>query len=552
MDTLYLMKGDIMCKRLSSLVILIVLSCINIINAGVVTNNNDSGPGSLRQVIGDAPNSDTIFFTSTATNIFLSSSLTLNKNLFITGTNNPKVVINGTTNQRIFSITSTNTVSITNNIILTGGNLTNDNGGAIYNSGSLYIANSNLVYNSSTTSTSGGEGGAIFNFGGKLTLVSSTISYNNANTGGAIFNLGTVTGTNLTFSYNTGEGGAVYNLNTMDLTNTIFDHNSNSVTGHGGAIATLRNLTLTDCIFTNNTALTRFGGAIDASGIVTLNISTGKNLTYAGNAVYLSGTAISDNGGFLYMNQSTTTAFNVDGTLAIGDSTSLTNQSDSIASYDTTSLITKTGTGTLLLNADNSGYHGSFQHQQGRLTVNGKLNADDASLVVSSGAILDGKGSIGGITTLVSGARLFSDQSAGALAFNNLSISGGTILEYQLTASNLIDQRFITSNALTLDFTADSSKIILLLDNLNPVIGQTYTFLDFGSMNLLTNDASSTDYNNYFQLGNGLDGDFSSIGNSLQVTILAIPEPSSWQFLIVGFFALFVGIRSHTNFAKSD
>jgi alpha-tubulin suppressor-like RCC1 family protein len=103
--------------------------------------------------------------------------------------------------------------------------------------------------------------GAIFNWGGTVTVNNSTLSNNNGSSGGAIFNLnGTIMVNNSTFSGNTanGDGGAITNSATMTVNNSTFSGNSSS---KGGAINNSDTATVNSSTFSGNAA-TNQGGAI--------------------------------------------------------------------------------------------------------------------------------------------------------------------------------------------------------------------------------------------------------------------------------------------------
>ncbi|WP_027359074.1 DUF4347 domain-containing protein [Desulforegula conservatrix] len=151
-----------------------------------VTNNNDSGAGSLRQAISDSMDGDTITFASGMT-INLStkaldnsgvnddSMLVINKGLTIDGDldndGTPDVVLDADYNGRVLKIES-GTVTL-DGLTLTNGLLSGDGGNydspggsalgaAIYNDSTLTILNSNITGN---TATGGGGGGGAYHGG---------------------------------------------------------------------------------------------------------------------------------------------------------------------------------------------------------------------------------------------------------------------------------------------------------------------------------------------------------------------------------------------------
>jgi hypothetical protein len=203
-----------------------------------VTNGNDSGPGSLRQAILNAPSGDTINFSPSVTVVNLTSSeLVINKNLTITGPGAKLLTVKRSASApafRIFHITpSTVTVSISGLTISNGsvvwpfgGPVSLADGGGIRSAGVLTLADSIISANqSSSDSGVGGNGGGVLNEGGTMTITRCTISNNSAhysvgspeesghNSGGGILNYsgGSLTITNSTISGNlcTFQGGIV-------------------------------------------------------------------------------------------------------------------------------------------------------------------------------------------------------------------------------------------------------------------------------------------------------------------------------------------------------
>ncbi len=225
-----------------------------------VTNANDSGPGSLRQAIADAGISagSTITFDGDYT-ITLASTLTIDKYLTIDGTGH-NITISGNNTIQVMSISYGVTVSLNNLIITNGNRLYNNSGGGIFNSGTLTI--NNCTFSSNTASY---IGGGIYN-GHVLTINNSTFSGNVAATyGGGIYNGNMLTVNNSTFSGNVAnDGGGMYNDGAlMTVNNSTFS--GNTAYYAGGGIYNDSIITVNNSTFSSNAAITYGGGIYNAS-----------------------------------------------------------------------------------------------------------------------------------------------------------------------------------------------------------------------------------------------------------------------------------------------
>jgi T5SS/PEP-CTERM-associated repeat protein/autotransporter-associated beta strand protein len=183
------------------------------------------------------------------------------------------------------------------------------------------------------------------------------------------------------------------------------------------------------------------------------------------------------------------------------------------------------GSGTTILTAAST-YQGATTVSAGTLRVNGSLA--NTAVEVASGATLGGSGSIGGPTTLASGAHLAPGSTVGTLTFSNgLTLNNGAILDFQLgTLSDLI---MVTGGPLTGPGTLGG--ITLNLSNSSGFGAGTYTLLNYTSASSTTNFGADR-----FTLGSTIAGyTYNLTANSglLQLTAMtAIPEPSTYALLV--------------------
>jgi CSLREA domain-containing protein len=150
--------------------------------------------------------------------------------LIIEGPGARKITVSGNNADRVFQISSSAHVTISG-LTISGGDVTGGiggEGGGIYNEGTLTLSDSTVSGNNALS------GGGIDNWGlATLTLNSSTVSGNTASSsvdgGGGIHNEGTLTLNSSTVSGNTASstgGGIVKEAGTVRLRNTIVARNT--------------------------------------------------------------------------------------------------------------------------------------------------------------------------------------------------------------------------------------------------------------------------------------------------------------------------------------
>lgn len=252
----------------------------------LVSNANDSGPGSLRNAITDSnnnPGNDSIEFDrNISDDIILSGDqIEILDSVKITGESSQKITINGNNNSRIFRINpgALGTV-VLDGLTITNGFDENGNGGGaiLVENGTISIENCNITGNRSASGSGGGGirkfgpgvvtivnssisgnsvvgdggGGGLRNDQEKLTIINSTISGNRAASGGGIASSveesGVVELINCTITNNTAvlSGGGIHNsFNELIISNSIISGNSapdeNEIFHSGGLFLTRGN-----------------------------------------------------------------------------------------------------------------------------------------------------------------------------------------------------------------------------------------------------------------------------------------------------------------------
>jgi len=248
----------------------------------VVTNLDDSGPGSLRQAIIDVAAGSTITFDVRGTIRLTSGPLVINKNLDIAGPGAKKLTISGNHASRVFVIQNTppNT-SVTLSGMTIGEGLANFDpsltpplpqgiGGGILNRlagrltlSSVTVSNSQALGDSSKNPAGyygAGYGGGVANAGGTLAVFDSTFIGNLARGGDG--SVGPVAGL--------GGGGGIFNSGYAYIEGSRFAQNQAVggndcsgafLTGHAAAGALLSGgfatteLYVTDSVFEHNQAI---------------------------------------------------------------------------------------------------------------------------------------------------------------------------------------------------------------------------------------------------------------------------------------------------------
>ena len=278
-----------------------------------VTNTKDSGPGSLRQVLADANDGDTINFDSSLNGqkiTLTSGELSVDKDVIISGPGASHLAVDGNAQSRVLSINPGNTVTISGLTIENGYTNEPPGGGGIFNyDGTLTVSDCTI---------SGNSGGGIsndgFRGGATLTVTNCTVNDNTGTSsgGGGINNGGDEGGalltiTNSTISGNSaGFGGGIANGGGIDSTAIVTVSNStlsgNSAEfgggiGNGAAVSDISEVTVSNSTLSGNSATGNGGGIYNAQGGATLELSnTIVNAGSSGENIFNDGGTVSSHG----------------------------------------------------------------------------------------------------------------------------------------------------------------------------------------------------------------------------------------------------------------
>ena len=389
------------------------------------------------------------------------------------------------------NVTFNNNIAKTKNAVGGGAMaLVATNGNAV----STTIKNSTFTNNSTETiHSSENNGGAIYVYGTSKLVGDNTLNISGSHfelnhtkkTGGAIGvnNLGPsnfeieIKDTTFTKNNSTGYGGAIDVTTggtgnvTIKLDNATF--NSNKSGSDGGAIAYEKgNITsnISNSTFTNNTA--NNGGAI-YNGIKNLTISNtifdgnktndgGKGgAIYNAGSISLSQTEFKQSSDTIYMANGSAAHF-ISGTNTLNGS---------ISSENATSKITNKG--ILILNADNSGYTGTYTQESGQTDVNasstffggettiadGVLNWNTLKNYNSTLKVEKGSLNIGNVNkaslSLNSNSYIKKDTLVNINSKGEIKLNGGSITldDNDIWAGNISigDENTVGSGTLTID-----------------------------------------------------------------------------------------------------
>jgi fibronectin-binding autotransporter adhesin len=521
-----------------------------LINTGTVTTNGPSARGlSILGGNGTINNSGTVLTTGTgATGAYFQGNaglLTNSGTIHVSGSGSIGVDSN--------TVSSTFTATIQN---LSGGQIISDDGPGIRTlNGNTTLVNAGLIQSNVNTAIAMGNGDDSLILQTGSTIVGTANGGSGAN---SVTLQGTGTAANAFTNFQTlTMQGSLWNwAGTGTFTNALVQSGTLNVTGSLGAstVATVnpgatleaaaanmpQAITDNGTVLFNQTVNGTYAPAISGSGNVT-KIGAGA-LTLTGSSTYSGGTAVnggtvqvssdanlgastggvSIDGGTLRNTAGFTTARNV--TLGSGGGTFDTATPDpkNTSQFLTVNgqisgagSLTKTGTGTLILNGNNR-YAGATTVTAGSLFVNGDQSLATGPTTVASGAQLSGNGTIGGNVVLASGSVF--GPAAEPLTPATLTINGsftansGSTLLYNLVQAN-------TAGGALNDLTVVHGDLTLNGATFN-VLDQQQTFGP-GVYRIINYDG--TLLNNNLLLGSVTDGNLNPVapltGFSVQTAI---------------------------------
>ena len=250
----------------------------------IVSNNNDSGAGSLRAALLSANGNneaDTITFAAALENetiLLTSDELQISSEVTLTGFSTASLSVSGNLQRRVFELTGDAVVTMNALTIRDG---VSNSASGISSSGSLIL--NNCILQNHT----GGAGAALRNFGGSLTMNDCLVIDNLSDDDAAVssFGAGPNAINRCRFENNRSDrnGGAFASFGPFTITDSTFEGNHAGLNGAG--LVNGNELDLLNCTFLNNEAVIT-GGAIDNRGSL-----DAVNCTFSGNTA-ASGAAI--------------------------------------------------------------------------------------------------------------------------------------------------------------------------------------------------------------------------------------------------------------------
>ena len=391
----------------------------------------------------------------------------------------------------------------------------------------------------------------------------------------------TATASSLEYGGNVNFNGTLRQIsNTSPASTTTFSGVISNDGGNGARFITTGDIVLTG--INTYTGVTEFrgdralvvsqigdstvAGNLGAGSVVrfgSTNSATKSNLRYVGSgetnnrSLELNGTtgdvSIEQGGtGLLRFSGAISTTGTGSKTLFLTGSTSGSGQLDgNLADNATVGVlsVTKTGSGTWNLTGANT-YTGATTVSAGTLLING---SSVSSVSVASGGVLGGSGTIAGSVNVAAGGVLAPGNSPGILSTGNLTLAGSLAAQLGKTAPsgqpiagtdydqvNVTGSVTLTGGDLSLSILSGvqtNDLYFIILNDSNDPIATIFASLN-GAATDLSQGAYFSSGGQAFLISYTADSVGGTFTGGNDVALLAVPEPSTWALLGLGFGAL--------------
>lgn len=409
------------------------------------------------------------------------------------------------------------------------------------NTGAYAYFTGNILLSESTTNR-------VLTLTGAGNSVVSGVIANGPSTASRLTKAGTgalVLTNNNTYSGNTTVSGGILEIR---ATSALGNASAPTLVASGATLST-------NGTFTTNERLILAGAGVGSSGALR---HIGGDVTFGGNVTLTGNTTISSEAGSLTFSPGSGDAITGSFALALSGSGNLT----LVQRYNIGGApLVKNGAGRVVLESTASPYSsGNVTLNAGIFEVNGTL-ASGGSLLVQSGARLEGAGTIQKPTTVSGIHSPGASSGVGSQTFSNsLSYSAGSTLEWQLLANTdtgpgtNFDQMLVTGGNLTI---AGGTSISLLFNSSNSTVDWTNPFWDSSRQwTAISFSSSGSSLGNFTfvnlsvdSLGQSLSSarpgavfQVSRAGNDI-VVIYHLPEPTSVSLIAWGALALYFSRR---------
>ncbi|TWU59855.1 Extracellular serine protease precursor [Rubripirellula tenax] len=183
--------------------------------------------------------------------------------------------------------------------------------------------------------------------------------------------------------------------------------------------------------------------------------------------------------------------------------------------------LVKRGAATMTLNGDNM-YLGFTNINDGTLSINGFHGGND--ILINNGGTLAGTGTLVSDIVARDGGIVTPGNGIGTLTAANAEFAAGSTLSFELLSITEFDKLVLSG---TLDMSPDAIVELILVDSYQPLIGDTFKLFDFNSMvGSFGSVVAPT-------LSQGV-WDFRDLGTTGTLRVVAVPEPMSLGFLLIG------------------